>query len=246
MDDSHAGLPEDIDALRAALVAARAEVAIVRAQQSDDQAMIAHLKLQIEKLNRDRYGPRSERTARLLDQLEMQLEELEAAATEDELAAEMAVAKAAGGGTRPPSASRQRPSLQPFQPRVHPPSPLPRVPQAASPTGPEAARSAPIAGHSGRGSASRSAASDERSSPDRRTAARERWRPRRAPQPTPLSARQCPQATRHGYHPCPDGITNAVIWRALFASRRQFFASYPALCGRHVCCGLRQSIASSK
>ncbi len=61
--------------------------AIVRAQQSDDQAMIAHLKLQIEKLNRDRYGPRSERTARLPDQLEMQLEELEASATEDELAA---------------------------------------------------------------------------------------------------------------------------------------------------------------
>src|SRR3984893_17313317 len=85
--------PDDIDALKAALVAARAEVAIVRAQQSDDQALIAHLKLQIEKLNRDRYGPRSERTARLLDQLELTLEELETAATEDELAAEIAAAK---------------------------------------------------------------------------------------------------------------------------------------------------------
>ena len=63
-------------------------------KQSDDQALIAHLKLQIEKLNRDRYGPRSERTARLLDQLELTLEELETAATEDELAAEMAAAKA--------------------------------------------------------------------------------------------------------------------------------------------------------
>ena len=39
------------------------------------------LKLQIEKLNRDRYGPCSERTARLLDQLELTLEELETAAT---------------------------------------------------------------------------------------------------------------------------------------------------------------------
>ena len=47
---------------------ARAEAAAARAQQSDDQALIAHLKLQIEKLNRDRYGPRSERAARLLDQ----------------------------------------------------------------------------------------------------------------------------------------------------------------------------------
>src|SRR5450432_532600 len=54
--------PDDIETLQAALIVARAEVAIVRAQQSDDQALIAHLKLQIEKLNRDRYGPRSERT----------------------------------------------------------------------------------------------------------------------------------------------------------------------------------------
>ena len=56
-------LPDDIETLKAALVVARAEVAIARARQSDDQALIAHLKLQIEKLNRDRYGPRSERTA---------------------------------------------------------------------------------------------------------------------------------------------------------------------------------------
>src|ERR1700694_6327615 len=91
--------PDDIDALKAALVAARAEVAIVRAQQSDDQALISHLKLQIEELHRDRYGPRSERTARLLDQLELTLEELEAAATEDELAAELAAARAAAAAT---------------------------------------------------------------------------------------------------------------------------------------------------
>src|SRR6202045_1456327 len=110
MDDNRAGLPDDIDALKAALVAARAEVAIVRAQQSDDQALIAHLKLQIEKLNRDRYGPRSERTARLLDQLELTLEELESSATEDELAAEMAAART----TKVASFTRKRPSRKPF------------------------------------------------------------------------------------------------------------------------------------
>src|SRR3982750_4897470 len=86
-------LSDDVEALKAALTVARAEAAAARAQQSDDQALIAHLKLQIEKLNRDRYGQRSERTARLLDQLELTLEELEAAATEDEIAAEMATAK---------------------------------------------------------------------------------------------------------------------------------------------------------
>ena len=110
MDAGSESLPNDIEALKMALVAARAEVAAVRAQHSDDQAVIAHLKLQIEKLNRDRYGPRSERTVRLLDQLELQLAELEVAATEDELAAEMAAAKT----TKVASFTRKRPSRQPF------------------------------------------------------------------------------------------------------------------------------------
>src|SRR5438132_12582611 len=110
MGDGPKKLSEDIEALQAALLATRAELASVRAQQSDDQALIAHLKLQIEKLNRDRYGPRSERTARLLDQLELTLEELESSATEDELAAEMAAAKT----TKVASFTRKRPSRQPF------------------------------------------------------------------------------------------------------------------------------------
>jgi hypothetical protein len=111
MDSGLEALPDDIEALKAALVASRAEVAVVRAQHSDDQALIAHLKLQIEKLNRDHYGPRAERTARLLDQLEMRLEELETSATEDELAAEMAAAKT----TKVASFTRKRPSRKPFQ-----------------------------------------------------------------------------------------------------------------------------------
>ena len=56
------------------------------------QAEIAFLKLAIEKLRRELYGQRSERKERLLDQLELQLDELEASATEDELAAERAAA----------------------------------------------------------------------------------------------------------------------------------------------------------
>jgi transposase len=124
MDSAGDGTANDIEALKAALVIAHdklvaetsravhaeAELAAVRAKASDDEALIAHLKLQIEKLNRDRYGPRSERTARLLDQLELTLEELETAATEDELAAEMAAAKT----TKVASFTRQRPSRKPF------------------------------------------------------------------------------------------------------------------------------------
>src|SRR3954466_2304191 len=107
-------LPDDVEALKEALIVARAEAAAARAQQSDDQALIAHLKLQIEKLNRDRYGQRSERTARLLDQLELTLEELKTEAAEDESAAEMAAAKAKNTPTAVSSFTRKRPSRKPF------------------------------------------------------------------------------------------------------------------------------------
>jgi transposase len=103
-------LPDDIEALKAALIVAQAEAAAARAQLSAYQALIAHLKLQIEKLNRERFGQRSERTARLIDQLELQLEELEASATEDELAAERAAAKT----TTVTAFMRKRPSRKPF------------------------------------------------------------------------------------------------------------------------------------
>ena len=117
MDAELAALPDDVDVLKAALLAARADVARVTAEaaatlaeQSSNRALIAHLKLQIEKLTRDRFGPRSERTARLLDQMELQLEELETAATEDELAAETAAAKT----TSVAAFTRARPARRPF------------------------------------------------------------------------------------------------------------------------------------
>src|SRR5207237_954035 len=49
--------------------------------------IVAHLKLLIAKMKRDRFGQSAERGRHLLDQLELQLEELEASATEDEIAA---------------------------------------------------------------------------------------------------------------------------------------------------------------
>lgn len=102
--------PDDVAELKAALLRAEAELAVARAKAADDQALIAHLKLLIAKLNRDRFGPRAERTTRLLDQLELQLEELETAATEAELAAEQAAAKT----TNVAAFARQRPARQPF------------------------------------------------------------------------------------------------------------------------------------
>ncbi len=109
--------PADIETLRAALAAERAraahleaEFALARAKNADDAATIAAQNLEIAKLKRQIYGPRSERTARLLDQMELELEELEAAATEDEISAERAAAKT----TNVAPFTRKRPSRQPF------------------------------------------------------------------------------------------------------------------------------------
>jgi Transposase C of IS166 homeodomain len=99
MDPAPESLPDDVAALKAALIAERsrglevaAELAIARAKASEDMALIAAQKLQIAKLQRQIYGQRSERSARLIDQLALEFEELSATATEDELAAEQAAA----------------------------------------------------------------------------------------------------------------------------------------------------------
>jgi len=87
-----------------------AELAQARAKASDDAALIAHQKLVIEKLKRQLYGQRSERTSRILDQMELKLEELESAATEDEIAAERTAAKT----TTVTAYRRKRPARKPF------------------------------------------------------------------------------------------------------------------------------------
>jgi transposase len=113
---THDSLPDDVETLKQLLLArdaelaqARAEVANVRAAASSAEALVTHLRLEVEKLKRDLFGPRNERKERLLDQLELQLEDLEAAAAEDELAAEKAAA------TTPVRAfTRRKPARQPF------------------------------------------------------------------------------------------------------------------------------------
>ncbi len=99
-----------IIAERAARVEAEAVAARAQAVNTSTEVLIAHLKLEIEKLRRALYGSRSERKARLLEQMELQLEDLEAAATEDELAAE----KAAARTQTVKSFERKRPSRKPF------------------------------------------------------------------------------------------------------------------------------------
>src|SRR5437773_3231204 len=100
MDTAPDAPPDDIAALKEALASERAkaldiaaELAVAHAKASEDSALIAQQKLRIAKLERQIYGQRSERSSRLIDQLALTFEELEANATEDELAAERAVAR---------------------------------------------------------------------------------------------------------------------------------------------------------
>jgi transposase len=117
MTSGSESLPSDLVAAHAMILAERAarveaEAFAARAQavNASTEALIAHLKLEIEKLRRALYGSHSERKARLLEQMELQLEDLEAAATEDELAAENAAART----QTVQSFQRKRPSRKPF------------------------------------------------------------------------------------------------------------------------------------
>jgi transposase len=106
-------LPTDLAAAHAMILAertARLEAEAKLANARAEAALIAYYKLEIEKLRRALYGTRSERKARLLEQMELELEELEATATEDELAAEKAVAQT----QTVKSLQRKRPSRKPF------------------------------------------------------------------------------------------------------------------------------------
>jgi transposase len=102
----------EIAAERAARLAAEAQVALAAATVSSAEALIAHLRLAIEKMKRELYGARSERGRKLLDQMELELEELEATASQDELAAEMAART--GGDTIVPAHKRRKPVRKAF------------------------------------------------------------------------------------------------------------------------------------
>ena len=155
---SDRALPDDIEALKrlvlardvklaevhADLATTRADLIQSQSRESNAEALIAHLRLTIEKMRREIYGQRSERSARLLDQMELELEELEAAASEDELAAERADGRRARRLARSPARSR-RASPSPKICRASGSSFPARPPAAAAdrPGSPNSARTSP-------------------------------------------------------------------------------------------------------
>jgi transposase len=86
--NSPAPLPTELADAHALILHQREELVAAEARASGAAAMIAHPKLVIAKLRRDQYGQSAERGRKVLDQLELQLEELEADATERSVIAE--------------------------------------------------------------------------------------------------------------------------------------------------------------
>ena len=108
--------PSEIDVLRAALAAAEARAAAAeqeltqaRAVVSASDAMIRHLQFQLAKLRREQFGHSAERHARLIEQLEMQLEDLETDLGQDRAKADAAAAK-----TSVTAFERRPPARKPF------------------------------------------------------------------------------------------------------------------------------------
>jgi transposase len=102
-------LPTDLAAAHALILRQRDELAAAEARAAGAEAMIEHMKLVIAKLRREQYGQSSERGRKVLDQLELQLEELEAETSENAVTTEEKTA-----GTAVKSFTRGRPVRAPL------------------------------------------------------------------------------------------------------------------------------------
>src|SRR3954464_15721314 len=107
---------------RAARLEAEARASSIAAEVSDARLEIERLKLLLAKARRERFGQSAERGARLVEQLELQLAELEETVAEEDAAAELAAPPA-----RPEARARPRrqPAPRPLPPR--PPRPARRA-----------------------------------------------------------------------------------------------------------------------
>lgn len=110
-----AALPNDIDALKALVLAGEAQVAELRSQLVTRAVEIEHLKLQIVRLRRMQFGRKSEKLDGRIEQLEFKLEELQAEEAAVEEAAPLPKA------TRRPSIRKPLPAHLPRQTETHAP-----------------------------------------------------------------------------------------------------------------------------
>ena len=104
-----ADLPDDIAALKAMLLASEARATHLAAELSTRTAEIEHLKLVLAKLRRMQFGRSSEKLDQQIEQMELQLEDLEAeeAVVEAQVPAEVAPRKKAERKPLPPHLPRE-------------------------------------------------------------------------------------------------------------------------------------------
>ena len=96
-----AQLPDDTATLKAMLIATTKRADDAETRASDLGAEIENLKLTIAKLQHGKFGASSERAARLLDQLELQLAELEEQVAQNAAADEIAASLPASSHAEP-------------------------------------------------------------------------------------------------------------------------------------------------
>lgn len=112
-----ATLPKDVAALTALLLAENAARIAAETRSTDLDGQIANLKMTIAKMKRAEFGISSEKSARLIDQLELQLGELIETATEGKIVATMA-SPAAGSSSEESQATTQKPARRPLDPKL--------------------------------------------------------------------------------------------------------------------------------
>jgi transposase len=82
MEESHSNLPDDVDALRAIIAAQADQLAEQALKLQSRDTLIDKLKAQLAVLKRSRFGSSSEKMDRAIEQLELALEDIEAAEAE--------------------------------------------------------------------------------------------------------------------------------------------------------------------
>jgi transposase len=104
MEASHSDLPDDVDALRAIIAAQAAQLMEQARKLQSRDTLIDKLKAQLAVLKRARFGSSSEKMDRAIEQLELALEDIEAAEAEAMIPASPSIAGAA----------KAKPSRQPL------------------------------------------------------------------------------------------------------------------------------------
>jgi len=106
-------LPDDVETLKAMVIAARVKALNAEAEAHALALQVEKMKFEIARLRHEQYGQSAERGA-LLEQLELQLAELEETASESETAAQIAAAAAARENITVQGFERRKPARRPL------------------------------------------------------------------------------------------------------------------------------------